>query len=199
LSALEFLLALGGKEAKHEVNRRTREGIEVPQLSAGGHMRRTLRWIGLGFLTLAAAGAEPSVSNARFMFPALVLLRESGGRTVALSHAGVVGGNVSRDTIAMLYNTISPTTLKSEEQLRGRPVIEVAEFFGPEWVWYASGDRKAPAFERANHFSRIYLPAKGEPVIWDNPVVAPGSVTTRFYELDTTGVDILARRGFKVR
>jgi len=47
-------------------------------------MRRTLRWIGLGFLTLTAAGVEPSALNARFMFPALMLIRENSGRTVTL-------------------------------------------------------------------------------------------------------------------
>ena len=164
-------------------------------------MGRALRWIGLGFLTLTAAGVDPSVSNARFMFPALVLLRESSGRTVTLSHAGAdpSTGNISRDTIAMLYSRLTPTTVRSEEQLKGRRFIEVAEFFGPQWAWYSSGQGQMPAFENANHFSRIYVPANGEPAIWDNPVVAPGGVSTRFYRLDTVAVGILASRGFKVR
>jgi len=114
-----------------------------------------------------------------------------------LSHAGAESGDISRDTIAMLYSTITPTTPKSEEQLRGRRSIEVAEFFGPGWAWYSSGERQAPAFERASHFSRIYLPANGEPAIWDSPVVAPGGVSARFYELDAVAVDILAQHGFR--
>ena len=125
-------------------------------------MRRTLRWIGLGFLTVTAAGAVPSAANARFMFPAVVLLRESG-RTVALSHAGAdpSTGNISRDTIAMLYSSISRTTLKSEDQLKDRRFIEVAEFFGPGWIWYSGGGGQMPAFEHAathtTRASEVYL------------------------------------------
>jgi hypothetical protein len=97
----------------------------------------------------------------------------------------------------MLYSRLSATTLRSEEQLKRRRSIEVAEFFGPDWISYASGKGQAPAFEGANHFSRIYLPTGGEPAIWDNPVVAPGGVSTRFYQLDSVAVDILERRGFR--
>jgi len=47
--------------------------------------------------------------------------------------------------------------------------------------------------------SRIYLPANGEPALWENPVVAPGSAQRAFYKLGEPGLKVLEQRGLKLR
>jgi hypothetical protein len=134
------------------------------------------------------------------MFPAVIVLRGGGlPAPISFNHAGATfSGNLSRDTISILYSFLTVHAPKSAEAVRRRPFVEVAEFFGPEWALYANTP-KPPTFETANHFSRIYLPAAGEPALWDSPVVASGSAALTFYELGPAALDALKERGVKLR
>ena len=167
-------------------------------------MRRTSQVVAI-VIAAAALGTvghseSESMESARFMFPATIILRGGGLKApIAFNHSGAFNGNVSNDTIAILYGSLSTFAPKSAEKVRGRPFIEVAEFFGPAYISYASGIRPAPDFAAANHKSRIYLARGGEPALWENPVVAPGGAQYAFYEIGVRGMNALEHRGLKLR
>jgi hypothetical protein len=163
-------------------------------------MRRAHRRFVVALVSALATAAARPVASEHFMFPALIILRGGGLHApVVLNHAGQVGGDVSSDTVAILYGSLSRYEPKSADRVRRRPFVEVAEFFGPSYMVYASGHSKPPAFERASHFSRIYFPAGGEPPLWDSPVVAPGGAATAFYALGQDARHVLELRGLRLR
>ena len=163
-------------------------------------MRYAGRVFAFAAVALSLAAARRPAENARFMFPAVVILRGGGlPAPVVLNHAGAVLGNVSGDTIAILYGSLVRYTPTSEHKVRGRRFIEAAEFIGPEFMSYASGRTPAPSFEAANYFSRIYLPGDGEPLLWESPVVAPGGARRAFYSVGDAGKRVLETRGLKLR
>jgi hypothetical protein len=134
------------------------------------------------------------------MFPQIVMLRDAGAtQSIIFTHAGAVGPNLSRDTIAMLYSSLVWRAPKSAAEVRSRPFIDVAEFFGMGLLFDYTGPVPESEFARANHHSRIYLPADGEPALWENPVVAPGGASQGFYELRDEAVRAFEARGLKVR
>ena len=147
-------------------------------------------------------GAAPPASHTAFMFPRLVMLRGGGVTTpVVLTHSGATRpgpADVSRDTIAIVYGALTLHRPVSAERVRRRPFIEVAEFFGVGYLVDATGHVPASQFERANHHSRIYLAAGGEPALWENPVVAPGAAQLAIYELGEPARRVLEARGFKL-
>ncbi|HEX3866109.1 MAG TPA: hypothetical protein VHV78_05120 [Gemmatimonadaceae bacterium] len=158
-------------------------------------MRHATRPIAFLAAALLTAAAKPT-SDATFMLPAAIILRGGGLKApVAFNHAGG-GVNITGDTIAILY-ALTPYAPKSAERVRQRQFIEVVEFFGSSFVPYVSG---TPSIDRADHFSRIYLPGGGEPALWNNPVVAPaGSGGERvFYRLSDLAIQMLAARGVKL-
>lgn len=167
-------------------------------------MRSLLSIAVAGVLLVGATRPAPPPT---LMFPALVMLRGGGVNTpVAITHAGATGNaflssasDVSRDTIAIIYSSLRLHATKSAEQVRRRPYIEVAEFFGAAYVVDSSGRVPPSQFEKANHHSRIYLPAAGQPALWENPVVAPGGARDAFYTLGEPATRALEMRGFKVR
>jgi hypothetical protein len=155
----------------------------------------------IALVAAVLVGAAPPTPHTTFMFPGVVMLR-GGGVTapVVLTHAGAIGGvpGESRDTIAIVYGSLTPHRPVSPERVRRRPFIEVAEFLGVGYVVDAAGHVPASQFERANHHSRIYLPAGREPALWESPVVAPGGVHHAFYELGEPARRVLEARGFRL-
>jgi hypothetical protein len=134
------------------------------------------------------------------MFPAMVVLRGGGlHEPIVFTHAGVVGSDISLDTIPMIYQSISVYSPKAADAVRRRPFVEVAEFFGPDYIGYWRGGRTPPPFELANYHSRIYLPRDSEPALWENPVVALGGAQHAFYQLGATATRVLEHRGLKLR
>lgn len=156
-------------------------------------------------MTFGAAAPPPTHSS--LMFPSIVMLRGGGVTTpVVITHAGATGNaflgepaNLSRDTIAIIYSALALYAPSSPERVRGRRYIEVAEWFGRRPLVDSAGRVPASQFDKANHHSRIYLPGSGEPALWENPVVAPGSARRAFYKLGEPAIQALESRGFKVR
>ena len=163
-------------------------------------MRHVLR-ASIIAVSLGSMGAAPrSNDGGRFMFPSFVVLRGPGlPAPIVFTHAGAFLENVSRDTIAILYGSLYPYAPRSVERVRRRPFIEVAEFIGPEYMPFSTVSTPVPPFERGSHFSRIYLPAAGEPALWDSPVSAPGGAQPVFYELGDAARAALAARGLKLQ
>ena len=165
-------------------------------------MRSTLMRAGVVLMSALVVSAPRPAPSARFMFPSLVMLRSASVRApVVFTHAGAVGGNISSDTIAMLYSSLVPHAPASANRVRRRPFIEVAEFYGvfKNYRVDSSGHVPASEFERANHHSRIYLAAGGEPALWDDPYVAPGGVHAAFYALAEPAARALEQRGLTLR
>lgn len=166
---------------------------------------RALLAVALAGMTLGGA-ASPS-AHASVMFPSFVMLRGGGVATpMVITHAGATGNaflgepaKVSRDTIAILYSALRVQTPASADGVRRRKFIEVAEWFGARPSTDSAGRVPASEFEKANHHSRIYLSGGGEPALWENPVVAPGSARFAFYALGEPAIKALESRGYKVR
>lgn len=168
-------------------------------------MRQGMRATAIAIVALTVgAAARPTTptgrADARYMFPAAIVLRGGGLHDpIVFTHAGAHGLDLSADTIPMIYQSLSVYAPKLPDAVRRRPFIEVAEFFGPDYIGYWSGTTAPPPFELANYHSRIYLPRDGEPALWENPVVALGGAQRAFYQLGAAATRVLEHRGVKVR
>src|SRR5262249_47486913 len=102
-------------------------------------------------LTLIVAAVSlgfgpPNRATPPFMFPALVIMRGGGlAAPIVLNHAAAAGMNVSADEIAIVYGYLKLREPKSADRARKRRFVEVAEFFGPQYVVYASGAVTPPS------------------------------------------------------
>ena len=153
--------------------------------------RYVLALIGLAGLTSTAAH-----STERRFFPQFVMMRGGGlPSPIVLKHNTAAAAGIGVDSIQLVYESLEIHAPKDPARVRRGASIEVAEFFGPKYAWAG----EAPAFDSANHHSRIYLPANGEPALWENPVVAPGSAQRAFYKLGEPGLKVLEQRGLKLR
>ena len=145
----------------------------------------------LALIGLAALSFATPHSTERRMFPRFVVMRGGGlSSPIVLKPNIAAAAGIGVDSIGLLYGSLDIHVPKDPGRVRRGPSVEVAEFFGPKYVWAA----EAPAFDSANHHSRIYLPANGEPALWENPVVAPGSAQRAFYKLgESVGRQVDAR------
>lgn len=84
-------------------------------------------------------------------------------------------------------------------ELRGRPYLELAFFWGPEWAQYVKEGKPVDALrqEQANQHARLYLPIGSKrPILAFDNIPGPGSLT-RWVE--PKAFDILARHGIPVQ
>ena len=86
----------------------------------------------------------------------------------------------------------------SDGQLAGRPYLNLALFWGPDWVGYANDSKAAGKLrpEQANQRGRFY-PAVGElaPIVTLDQGLGRGYTRRR---VDQEGIKILARHGISV-
>jgi hypothetical protein len=136
------------------------------------------------------------------MYPAFVLFRGPGlDQPVLLRHANVVNANLGKDPLAIVYGSLRPVSIESSA-LNMRRYLEVAEFFGPEWTEAINPADGIPTrelqFEKATHFSRVYLAAGEAPPVWDNPVVAPAGASYPYFQIGPTGRAVLDSLGIRL-
>lgn len=160
-------------------------------------------------LALLLATSGMTTPPAPRMFPTFAMFR--GGdleKPVLMYHANVttdtigriVAANLENDPLAILYQTLVAANRVPPDIPGILTTYEVAEFFGPKWAALAGPDGKptrALEFEEANHFSNIYVMRSG-PVVWMNPVVAPGGGNYSVMIVSDTALAILSRLGLKL-
>ena len=98
-----------------------------------------------------------------------------------------------------LMNAVSEAIDVTDSDLRGRPYVKLAFFWGPAWVRYVE-EGKNPArlkLSQANQLGRYY-PAFGKAeAVWKFEYIpGPGSLTRR---VDATGIRILQSHGIPVK
>lgn len=114
----------------------------------------------------------------------------------------VYGGGLDRpvilsdweENLEFMTGTSDPTDVRPEE-LEGRPYLELALFWGPEWTRYVDEGQPLAALqpEQANQHGRFY-PAYGErgPVLTLGVVPGPGTLTRR---AEPRAAEVLLRHG----
>ena len=169
---------------------------------------RRLLW-GASSVALMVAVTGAANPPVRRMFPAFtmfrggnlehpVLLGHSNVRTVLINGRSVA--SLDQDPLAIVYQTLASTNRVPPDGPDIVAQFEVAEFFGREWMALAGPDGQPTRplrFEEAGHFSHLYVMRTG-PMIWQDPVVAPGGGSYSLMVVSDTGRAILRRLGLQV-
>jgi hypothetical protein len=146
--------------------------------------------------------AHPAADDHARAFPHFALIRGGGlDSAVLLYHANVtfIDGvaDLRESPLAIVYSSLNWVTQPDSGMLAQQRYYEVAEFYGPRYMyWYGeSGKPDRPLrFRDANHFSRIYPDAPGG-AVWDRPSSQPRNSSAPFVGIPEEAAHVLRSLG----